>query len=114
MLNGCSWSCWTITYTNSSDEVAYIKTLRKHRDHVWVKCTIIEARDLLLVPHILTIAVEGQDKARGLFFLIAFRDIHKKTALDAVALDFNRFGKVAMSFAASRGALHDFLGCSGA
>ena len=101
-------------YTNSSDEVAYIKTLWKHRDHVWVKRTVIEARDLLLVPHILAIAVEGQDKARGLFFLVAFRDIDEKLALDAVALDCKRFGKVAMSFAASPGALYNFLGCSGA
>jgi hypothetical protein len=114
MLNCCPWSCWTIIYTNSTDKAAYIKTLRKHRDHVWVKCTIIEARDLLLVPHILAIAVEGQDKARGLLFLVAFRDKDEKLALDAVALDCKRFGKVAMSFAASPGALYDFLGCSGA
>lgn len=100
-------------YTNYSDEVAYIKTLRKHRDHVWVKCTVIKARDLLLVPHILPIAVEGHDKAGGLLFLVAFWDIHEKLALDAVALDCKRFGKVAMSFAASRSALYDFLGCSG-
>jgi hypothetical protein len=111
MLNDCPWSHWTII---SSDEVAYIKTLRKHRDHVWVKCTIIEARDLLLVPHILAIAVEGQDKARSLLFLVAFRDIDEKLALDAVTLDCKRFGKVAVSIAASRGALYDFLGCSGA
>ena len=100
-------------YTNSGDEVAYIKTLRKHRDHVWVKYTVIEARDLLLVPHILAIAVEGQDKASGLHFLVAFRDIHEKLALDATALDCKRLGKVAVSFAASRSALYDFLGCSG-
>ena len=100
-------------YTNSSDEVAYIKTLWKHRDHVWVKCTVIEARNLLLVPHILAIAVKGQYKASGLRFLVAFRDIHEKLALDAVALDCKRFGKVAVGFAASRSALYDFLGCSG-
>ena len=100
-------------YTNSSDEVAYIKTLCKHLDHVWVKCTVVEARDLLLVPHILAIAVEGQDKAGGLLFLVAFRDIHEKLALDAVALYCKRFGKVAVSFAASRSALYDFLGYSG-
>ena len=82
MLNGC----WTIIHTNSSDEVAYIETLRKHRDRVWVKCTIIEARDLLLVPHILARAVEGQDKARGLLFLVPFRDMNEKLALDAVTL----------------------------
>jgi hypothetical protein len=100
-------------YTNSSDEVAYIKTLWKHRDHVWVKCTVIEARDLLLVRHILAIAVEGQDKAGGLLFLVAFRDIHEKLALDAVALDCKWCGKVAVSFAASWSAVYDFLGCRG-
>ena len=62
----------------------YVETLWKYCNHVWVETTVIKARDLLLVPHVLAIAVEGQDQTCGSVLVVAFRDMDEKFASGAI------------------------------